>query len=283
MNRRAAPVVLLVWAAFASAGCTLEDLSDASLVQGLRVLGVQANPPEAFPGDSVDLVAWVADPKGGTHALTWSFCTLPSDGIANPGCTDGTGNGLVGIGSGDTITMTVPTLDPSVYGPLDATYGVYLPIVVHAVAPDDKEDVVYRLRVRVAVAPGCNVEPPFSPGCVPNNNPAYAGIEPLLDDSAGATPTPKGRVWAFVAEYTDDSDEMYKIESTSDPTVPEMLRTEWYATAGTFPNQPVGGDAVQKFTVDRALPPTGGIIDMWVVAHDDRGGTGMTHRSFVMQ
>ncbi len=281
MNRRAAPLVIVALTALS--GCTLADLSDASLVQGLRVLGVQANPPEAFPGDSVDLVAWIADPKGGTPALTWSFCTLPSDGTANAGCTDGTGNGLVGIGTGDTITMTVPTLDPSVYGPVDATYGVYLPIVVHAVAPDATEDAVYRLRVRVAVAPGCTLDPPFAGGCTPNNNPDYAGIDPLLDDSAGPTPTPKGRVWGLIAEYTDASDENYKLPSTSDPTVPEMLRTQWYSTGGTFPNQPVGGDAVQKFTVDHALPPTGGIIDMWVVAHDDRGGTGMTHRSFVLQ
>lgn len=281
---RAAPLLLAILVVvFCGAGCAFEDLTDESWVHGLRVLGIQATPPEAYPGDTVNLVAWVVDPKGGTPALDWSFCTLPSNGIANPGCSDASGNGLVALGSGDAITMTVPTLDPSVYGPVDATYGVYLPIVVHAVAPDTSELVIYRLRVRVAVAPGCNIDPPYSPGCVPNNNPAYAEIDPLPDESAGPTATDKGRIWGLIAAYTGDSDEMYKIESTSNPTVPEMLRTQWFATAGTFPDAPVGGDAVQKFTTDRNLPPSGGAIDLWVVAHDDRGGTGMTHRAFVMQ
>jgi hypothetical protein len=40
---------------------------------------------------------------------------------------------------------------------------------------------------------------------------------------------------------------------------------------------------VQKWTTDRALPPPGGTIDLWVVGHDDRGGTAMSHRSFILQ
>jgi hypothetical protein len=46
---------------------------------------------------------------------------------------------------------------------------------------------------------------------------------------------------------------------------------------------PVGGTAVQKLTLDRELPPSGGTVDLWVVGHDDRGGTGMLHRQLVLQ
>jgi hypothetical protein len=280
--RTVARVAALI-AVTAGGGCSLPDLSEASFISGLRVLGVQANPPEAFPGDSVSLTAWTVDTRGNTIALDWSACTLPSNGLANPGCTDGSGNGLIGLGSGEMISMVVPTLDPSVYGPVDATYGVYLPIVLHAAAGGDTIDTVYRLRVRVAVAPGCNIDPPFSPGCTPNNNPAYQDIQPLPDESVGPTPTAKNVTWAMVADYTGDSMEMYKVPSTVDPSVPEQLRTQWFSTAGTFPNQPVGGTAVQSLKMDHALPPEGGIIDLWVVAHDDRGGTGIAHRAFVMQ
>ncbi|HEY2744375.1 MAG TPA: hypothetical protein VGL86_07125 [Polyangia bacterium] len=272
--------------ALATAGCVRDDLGDASFVEGLRVLGVQAEPPEALVGQSVTLTAWTVDTSGNSVDVAWSACLLPSDGLANPGCTDGSGNGLVPLGSGASITMTVPDVDPTILGAPDATYGVYLPILAHATAGHDASDTIYRLRMHVIVPPECTIDPPYRPGCVPNANPSYAGIQPLLDDSAGATPTKKGTIWALVAEYGGDSMENYFLpgaETANGNSVPEQLRTQWFATAGTFPDEPVGGDAVQKLTMDRALPPAGGIIDLWVVAHDDRGGTGMTHRSFVMQ
>ena len=77
--------------------------------------------------------------------------------------------------------------------------------------------------------------------------------------------------------------EEYAIPGSSMPTVFERLTIQWFATAGSFPDTPVGGTAVQKWTLDRALPPSGGAIDLWAVVHDERGGTGMTHRAFVFR
>lgn len=263
-------------------GCTQsEDLSDEAFVSGLRVLGVQAEPPEAAAGDAVKLTAWVVDTLGRTVDVEWSACMLPSNGIANPGCTDGTGNGLVALGSGDTITTTMPAVDLTLLGPPDATLGVYLPIVVHAVAGGDSVDAVYRLRARVPqfLAVGCTVGPPYSPKCAPNSNPIIDRIDPLLPPDQDPTPTTKDAVWALYLQYTQDSSEEYG----NPQDVFERLTTQWFATAGSFPNAPVGGTGVQKFTLDRALPAPGSIIDLWAVGHDDRGGTTMTHRMFVMQ
>ncbi len=263
-------------------GCSKADLAAAAFVDGLRVLGVHAEPPEAYPGDTVTLTAWAVDPLGGNIDVTWSECLLPSNGTANPGCTDGTGNGIVGLGSGLTITMTVPPLDAATLGPPDATYGVYLPIVVHARAPDDSADAIYRLRVRAVVAPGCTIDPPYGGGCLPNQNPTFDTIDPLGPEGDPIA-THQGAVWALLAKYTPDSDEEYKVPSTTDPTVPERLVTQWFSTAGSFPDQPVGGTAVQKLTIDQSLPPRGGTFDLWVVGHDERGGTALAHRAFVMQ
>ena len=273
---------LAVALALAAAGCGKFDLGDAALVDGLRLIGVQAEPPEAFPGDDVTLTAWVFDTRGGVIDVSWSACLLPSNGLANAGCTDGSGNGVLGLGSGEAITMTVPDVDPAVLGPQDASYGVYLPIVVKVRGNGDTADGVYRLRVRVSAAPGCSVMPPFSPGCVPNRNPSIATIDPLGPDS-GPLAAHEGQVWALLAKYSADSDETYKVPSVDTPEVPERLTTQWFATAGTFPDMPVGGTAVQKFTLDRKLPPSGGTVELWVVGHDERGGTGMYHRSFVIQ
>ena len=278
-------LAVAIAAVVAAGGCSKEDLSDASFVSGLRVLGVEAQPPEAKPGDTVMLTAWAVDPKSAAVDVSWSACLLPSNGVANPGCTDGTGNGLVGLGSGLVLSAVVPDVDAATVGAPDATDGVYLPIVVHASAPgEDPIDAVYRLRVRLAarVPPGCTLDPPWPLGCQPNQNPVLTGIDPLTDSDA-PIPTHKGAVWALLATYTQDSSEEYEIPNSPNPDVFERLTTQWFATAGSFPDAPVGGTGVQKLTIDRALPPAGGTIDLWVVGHDERGGTAMLHHVFVMQ
>ena len=71
---RAAVAVLLALAL----GCS-DDLPEPSLVANLRILGVQADPPEAAPGDEVALSALVLDtPDAGPSELVWIACP-PSD------------------------------------------------------------------------------------------------------------------------------------------------------------------------------------------------------------
>ncbi|HEX6837833.1 MAG TPA: hypothetical protein VF334_14735 [Polyangia bacterium] len=276
-HARSRAAVLLVFVG----GCAQKaDLAAASFVDGLRLIGVQAEPPEAAPGDAIMLTAWVVDTLGRSVDVTWSACTLPSNGTANAGCTDGSGNGLVGLGSGLVLGAVVPTVDAATLGPPDATLGVYLPIVVHARAGDDALDAVYRLRVRVAslLPIGCTVGPPYGPHCEPNRNPTIDRIDPLGPESDPQSATIDSS-WALQLHYSDDSSEEYG----NPAPVFERLTTQWFATGGSFPDAPIGGTGVQKLVLDRALPPSGGTIDLWAVGHDERGGTTLTHRTFVMQ
>jgi hypothetical protein len=55
-------------------------LPDATLVEGVRVLGVQAEPPEAVAGDTVTLRALVANPKNEELTLTWYACLVTERG-----------------------------------------------------------------------------------------------------------------------------------------------------------------------------------------------------------
>src|SRR5260370_13278124 len=122
------------------------DFADASLVQGLRLLGVQAEPPEAQPGDTVTMRAWVVDTERRGITVSWSACTLPSNGLANPGCVTGS-DGLIPLGTGATHDIVVPDVPRATLGPKDATDGVYLPIVVHLTVAGDSLDGIYRLRM----------------------------------------------------------------------------------------------------------------------------------------
>jgi hypothetical protein len=63
----------------ALAGC-LEPLPDVTRVDALRVLGVQADPPEVPPGAEVALSALVVDPTGAPFSLSWYVCLLADRG-----------------------------------------------------------------------------------------------------------------------------------------------------------------------------------------------------------
>jgi hypothetical protein len=82
-HRRVAPgatqMALFVLASLGGTGC-LEPLPDVSLVTGLRVLGVQADPPEVAPGGEVNLSALVVEPGGGAFSLSWAVCLVPERG-----------------------------------------------------------------------------------------------------------------------------------------------------------------------------------------------------------
>ncbi len=57
-------------------GC-LEELPEPSKIDRLRVLAIRAEPPEAMPGEAVQLSALVVDPAGRTVTTQWSACLLP--------------------------------------------------------------------------------------------------------------------------------------------------------------------------------------------------------------
>ena len=64
----------------------------------------------------------------------------------------------------------------------------------------------------------------------------------------------------------------------------ETITTSWFCTAGDFSVDRTS--ATQPHTVLRLtdrLPAAGKIIDLWAVAHDERGGVGYTHRVLELQ
>ena len=180
----------------------------------------------------------------------------------------------------------MPAVDAVTLGPPDATFGVYLPIVAHVVDGPDSADAVYRLRVRIpeVIPPRCTLDPPYPPHCQPNANPTFVSVEPFTDDETQTTDTHEGQTWSVFPHFaTGNSGEEYAIPGTSMPTVFERQFLQFFATAGTFPDTPLGGIAVEKWVIDRDLPAPGGAIDLWIVGHDDRGGSCITHRGFVLK
>ena len=282
----AAAAVAVAAAVALGGGCSKEDLSDASFVTGLRVLGVQSVPPEAKPGDTVMLTAWAVDPRGVPVDVAWSACLLPSNGVANAGCTDGTGNGLL-VARQRAVAGGGRARDRRGHRRRARRQRRRVPADrgarQRARRGSDRRHLSAARAPARAGAAGLHAR--FRRGrsaASPTATPAFPASRrsPTATRPSRRTRTRSGRC---LAQYVDGSSEEYEIPSSTNPDVFERLTTQWFATAGTFPDQPVGGTAVQKWTLDRALPPAGGTIDLWVVGHDDRGGTAMSHRTFVLQ
>jgi hypothetical protein len=262
-----------VLAGLLAAGCTTHPDSPVSFVAGLRVLAARAVPPEVAPGAVSQVSLLVVDTGGLPVTAQWSRCTLaPRTGEAvNPGCVTGSGGPptLEALGGGTSIAFTMPQVTAAELGAPDATNGVYVPLVAQVSDGAEAVTTVYRLRLGGA-------EPP-------NMNPAIASVD-VVDAAGGATPidpaTPllvsAGQMITLAATLAPGSAQTYTTVTGMPQT--ETITVSWFSTAGALSVQKTS--ASQPNTVldlSKNPPNAAGNVDLFAVAHDERGGVGYTH------
>jgi hypothetical protein len=259
-------------AALAAAGCTTHPDPPASFVEGLRVLAGQGQPPEVAPGAVSQVGLLIVDTGGLPVEVAWSRCTLaPHTGFAvNPDCVKGGGPPtLEPLGAGPSIAFTMPQVTAAELGAPDATDGVYVPLVAKVSDGASAITAVYRLRLAGAAPP--------------NMNPTIASID-VIDASGAATPidpaTPlavsAGQKLTLGATLAPGSAETYTAVNGMPKT--ETITVAWFSTAGALSVEKTG--ASQPHTVldlSKNPPNAGGNVDLFAVAHDERGGVGYTH------
>jgi len=259
-------------------GCQSFSDPPVSFVAGLRVLGIQAEPPQIAPGASTTVTALVVDTNGGAPAASWSQCLLPPlPGLTvNTDCVDGTaGADLQPIGDGLTISFVMPQVTATSLGAPDATDGVYLPLLAAVSASPQALTAVYRLRLADAT--------------VANTNPTIADVFSVdaagtmsALDAAAPTVVHSGGALSLTVTFTPDSAQSYVAPDGTVTT--ETLTTSWFCTAGDLSFEKTS--ATQPVTVlhlDQRLPSAGAQIDLYAVAHDERGGTDFAHRTLLLQ
>jgi hypothetical protein len=283
--KRSALMLSWLGLAIVISGCG-DSFTPASLLAGLRLLVAKAEPPEAAPGDSVQFTAYAVDTQQRKIAIAWSACLLPpvaGMGMINNDCliTD-RASWLIPLGSGFMITAKIPELPPSALLPPDITGGQYVPIRLRVTAQSDDDSGVYRLRLA---------------GNMPRNqNPTLQSIDIVTEQKGqvvGRFALPQDapyvvhakQTFVLRAEFTSDSAEHYVVINGdgSRRDVVETLTAQWYATGGSLDNETSGADVDETLTLDKQLPPTGGVIDLWVAGHDERGGTDIMHRQLLLQ
>lgn len=249
-----------------------------SFVQGLRVLGIKAEPPEVPAGASSQLSMLAADTAGNAIAVSWTECFMaPLAGQAvNPDCVAAGGPGSgPSIGNGLDVTVTMPQLTAESLGAPDASGGVYFPFVAEVSNNVDQLSAVYRLRLAQSDSVNHN------PAILSVSSTDSAGIPTPLDPQT-PTPVTAGQALALSATLTADSVESYV--RADGAAVMEVVTTSWFCTAGALSVEKTSDAQPQTvLSLDQRLPAAGSTIDLWAVARDERGGMDYTHRLLLLQ
>ena len=298
---RVAALALVALAASVVVGGCSNDFDPASYLApgSLRVLGVVADPPEAKAGDTSTLTVITPDLPT-TPTYEWIVCTqppLPGSSSLDPLCLQADmGDFLVPVaGSGPSATVTMPaSATPTTLGVPDATGGLYVPVIARARMGDATLDTEYGLRLALPGLEPANHNPTIASASlvVGPVDASMPDLTELSSDPSAPTPVAVGSEPTLRLTLTADSFESYPQITGTPPNITTMTTTEqprffWYADAGIFTNDTTGADEPDtqlKLDDSKHHPPSvGDRINVFVVVHDDRGGTAFTHRYLIVQ
>jgi hypothetical protein len=281
-----APLLVLAFALLAGPACEPKSDPPASFIDGLRVLAIKAEPPELASGASASVTLFSANGGAAAPTVTWSRCLrapLPGQSV-NPDCveslvaTEPVPAYLEPIGSGVAVTATMPDPASPAFGLPDATGGVYLPLIARVTGDADEVIASYGLRLT----------PPSASAQPPNRNPTLAGVFAAGTPLDEATPrvVHQGDALELDVTYAPGSAESYLVQQGGQAAAPvtEVLTTSWFTTAGDLEHKKTSDERPQNVLhLDARLPAPGSIIDLYIVAHDERGGTDIMHRTLQLQ
>jgi hypothetical protein len=276
------------------AHCAPNMGNPASLIVREQIIGVHANPAEAAPGDLVQYSSLVASPSGTVPAedLLWSLCNLRKPVAENTPVSQAClTEELPQSGQGADVSIQTPSAacvnfgslaPPSKGGTLrpsdpDATGGYYQPIRLDLAA----EQAIFRERLRCGLA-GASLlmSQEFRTRYTANRNPAILSLSARVGENPTSLDAlPASQRIRLVATWSSDSAESYPVFDSASQTIVdrrEALLLSWFATAGAFYASTTGRaeDDPAAFTENEwQSPSAAGVVFLWLVLHDSRGGT----------
>jgi hypothetical protein len=302
----------LVVVALAAACEPVLDNTD-SIVSTSRVIAVRADPAEAAPMAAVSYTALVVDTTGtlSEAPLDWAFCNEPKPlselEPVSPDCLAMSGPLLQEIGDGTAVMTSIPSSACQTFGPEtpppmmgmpsprpvdpDSTGGYYqaLRLALGGTSPVAYTLAQSRLSCGIAGATSAQIEQ-FSMQYLPNTNPA---VDSLVVDGALPTTVAAGAHVTLHAAWADctgatvscTGSEPYVVFDLASRTISpvrEALEVAWFATGGSFDIDHTGRAATDPTTFsenDWTAPAAPGLITLWIVLRDDRGGIGWSQYS----
>jgi hypothetical protein len=278
-------------------GCLPSFGEPASLVDGDRILAVRADPPEVRPGNAATFTALVVG-TGGTQAmpdLSWALCTAPKpldeNNIVSGDCLGG-GDSVMSVGDGPSVSALVPADARALFGPdpppqvmgmpplrprdPDVTGGYYQPL--RLAEGTLTGFALERITCDLALA-GADLAVQYGMTYKANQNPQLTPLSATVDGAAVALDMlPAGKSIDFHVGWPAASVEsfpVYDLTAAALVTQRESMRVSWFATGGAFAHEVTGTTATDTATTtDDAwtAPATAGVVHLWVVLRDSRGG-----------
>jgi hypothetical protein len=274
-----------------------------ALVTAPRILAVRADPAEAAPGAKVKFTALVASPAGTQTqaAIQWDFCTAPKpltedNVVANACLTDP--SSLVPAGSGVSIDVATPHTSCSIFGPdvgttgarprdPDGTGGYYQPLLASLPGTDGAIELT-RIHCDLANADAASATA-FAKQYKLNQNPQLLPIAGTVGGAASSlSAIPSGARVTLHASWPASSAETFAYFDPSSQTVTtqrEAMQVAWYASGGTLDTESTGRASSDMATMSDdgwTAPGTSGVVHLWVVLRDSRGGVDFLEQDLVV-
>ena len=282
------------------AACDDPLVDDSSKVTAPRVLAVRVDPPEAAPGEVVNVTALIAGPSGTLTDISprWGLCNerkpLADPGPVSPLCANGEGL-LQPVGEGLGVAVTLPKDACRFFGPdrpppkdgepagrpvdPDPTGGFYQPLFLQGAPLTEPTLAELRVACGIGAAPQAAIVG-FGERYKRNTNPAPGDIVVPTSLPAGQ----RGIIrigWPHCPSADScGGSEIYTVYDPESRTLGErreVFRVSWFATRGTFDVPRTGAsDEPEVFGSSNGftVPNEPGPLTIWVVVRDDRGGVG---------
>lgn len=263
-----------------------------SRLSGSRILAIQSEPAEVFPGEQVTLQLYAADEHGALvdQELAWALCTAPkppveSRTISEACLTDGaqgitdTAQIITAVIPEDACARFGPELPPQGSGEptarprdADATGGYYQPVL----AKLGTQRAVGLVRIRCGVASVTpEVAARFRREYVPNRNPFASTLRAEvrgLEQPLSALPADTNVTLKLsIPHAAQESFLMFDTRAQSLTLAEETLRVSWLSAQGQFSvaaTSVLEGEAQSVFRT----PSQPGSLLVWTVLRDVRGG-----------
>ncbi len=264
------------------------------LVDRPRVLAVASSPAEVRPSEVLELGALVVTPDGpATDAVELGYCTRPRTAAERTSTTAACleGDEIQSVGSMTTMLPdacarfgpnTPPTEgDRPAQRPADpdVTGGYHVP--VRARVPSLDAEAFGRVRVRCdLVGATREIFEQFEDRYTDNVAPAIAALGPCDADEGSAPRVVVGGALPVCLRPEAAAAEPYVVYSERESRIidaRESLTVRWYVTAGALDRgrqtvELFAGDDVAPFEVEWIAPDEPGVVHLWAVLADARGG-----------
>jgi len=283
MNKQVLPILFLLFT-----GCVIgsnkyprpSDLSPSWLVDRTRILGIQANPPEARIGETVSFEVLLPDPEQHVDLVAWLACNAEES--SDFGCPLA-GEDLL---SGDGLIGLQPVYEPTYTVPEDALLQderAYMLIQVLAL-PDSSTDEEGQEELDFNEIEAGFKRLVVSSATSTNANPV---VQDFLFNAVATTDGEAIEVTAgtsneWTLNLSEDSIETYTHINQSGETEERVEEpfALWYTSSGTLLESVT---LYPYFTADWLAPEEVGYEgSFWVVIRDRRGGLSWIERTFIV-